>query len=105
MKLCEERDSCIRQRAGLGDLKLPSIPGFQILCFIETEVNVKSSLGLCRHQLWGFVFPPLYLQILAVEQKLEGESWSTQTRKERFFCLVAAFLEFPRFQSLFLLTL
>lgn len=60
-KLCWERDSCIRQKGRLGDLKFPSILGFQILCLIETEVKVKSSIGLPSGlQLWGFVFPPLY---------------------------------------------
>lgn len=55
MGLCRERDSPIRQRVGLGDLKLPSILGFQSLCCIETEVNVESSVGLspCGPRLWA----------------------------------------------------
>lgn len=32
-------------RVRLGDLKSPSVLGFQILSFIETEVKVKSSIG------------------------------------------------------------
>lgn len=56
-KLCWERDSCFRQRVGLGDLKFPSILGFQILCLIETEVNVKSSTGLpLRAPALGLLF-------------------------------------------------
>ena len=57
-KLCWERDSCIRQKRRLGDLKFPFILGFQILCLIETEVNMKSSIGLpSRAPALGFCFP------------------------------------------------
>ena len=61
-KLCWERDSCIRQKGRLGDLKFPFILGFQILCLIETEVNMKSSIGLpSRAPALGFCFPTFVL--------------------------------------------
>lgn len=41
----------------LDDLKFPSILGFQLLCFIETEVNMKSSIGLS----FGFCFSTFVL--------------------------------------------
>lgn len=61
-KLCWERDSCIRQKGRLGDLNFPSILGFQILRLIETEVKVKSSIGLpSRAPALGFCFSTFVL--------------------------------------------
>lgn len=94
-----KRDSPIRQRVGLGDLQLPSILGFQSLCCIETEVNVKSSVGLSpcgAPALDGLCF-----HLCMCKPLLWSRVWrAAQSRKQSSFCLAAAFLGFPRFQPL-----
>lgn len=67
-KLCWERDSSSRQRVGLGDLTLSSLPFLAFKVFVSLKLRLMWSPLLdysCRLQLWGFVFPPLCLQIFA----------------------------------------
>lgn len=91
MRWCWERDSCVRQRVGLGDLNLPPILGFQILCSIETEVNVKSFTGLPLRAPASGVCVPTF--VFANPCPERSRLWrvspgAAQPRKESSFCLV-----------------